>query len=206
MPARSAIHFGHGHDGGDGPQRAEGGLAGGGGRPAGSQEFRELCFILGVPCAARPRRTASYNQFDLRKVYGRRLVVDARIETRREYTSIFRRPEERHYTPSALRIIVRSGAAALAGAYVDQLNTLVSELSTSFRATANVPFSKSASKSRSKIWTMLPTTRAVLQQEQTRWISSQEGKAMLDAAGTIGGAEMIAAQNRNLRGSRQIYN
>ncbi len=93
-------------------------------------------------------------------------------------------------------------AAALASAYVDQLNSLVSELSTS-----------SAHREREFLEERLKVAKTDLDDasNQLAQFSSknntldiqQEGKAMLDAAGTIAG-EMIAAQSQ-LEGLRQIY-
>src|ERR1700716_2440071 len=68
-------------------------------------------------------------QFDLRKVYGKRLVVDARTKLD-ENTSISEDRKSGIITISVTDHDPRR-AAALASAYVDQLNTLVSELSTS---------------------------------------------------------------------------
>ncbi len=93
-------------------------------------------------------------------------------------------------------------AAALASAYVDQLNFLISELSTS-----------SAHRERVFLEERLKFARQDLDEasNQLAQFSSKnntldiqlEGKAMLDAAGTIAG-EMIAAQSQ-LEGLRQIY-
>src|SRR5207302_7692959 len=68
-------------------------------------------------------------QFDLRKVYGKRLVMDTRTKLD-ENTSI---SEDRKSGIITISVTDHSPqrAAALANAYVDQLNTLVSELSTS---------------------------------------------------------------------------
>src|SRR5580704_1856467 len=67
-------------------------------------------------------------QFDLRKVYGTRLVVDARTKLD-ENTSI---SEDRKSGIITISVTDHSPqrATALANAYVDQLNSLVSELST----------------------------------------------------------------------------
>jgi len=139
-------------------------------------------------------------QFDLRKVYGRRLVVDARMKLD-ENTSI---SEDRKSGIITISVTDHSPqrAAALAGAYVDQLNTLVSELSTS-----------SAHRERAFLEERLKVAKQDLDDasNQLAQFSSknntldiqQEGKAMLDAAGTIAG-EMIAAQSQ-LEGLRQIY-
>ncbi len=68
-------------------------------------------------------------QFDLKKLYGKRLIADARTNLD-ENTSI---SEDRKSGIITISVTDHSPqrAAALANAYVDELNTLVSELSTS---------------------------------------------------------------------------
>jgi len=139
-------------------------------------------------------------QFDLRKVYGQGLVVDARAKLD-ENTAI---SEDRKSGIISISVTDHSPqrAAALAGAYIDQLNSLVSELSTS-----------SAHRERVFLEERLKVAKADLDDasNQLAQFSSknstldiqQEGKAMLDAAGTIAG-EMITAQSQ-LEGLRQIY-
>jgi uncharacterized protein involved in exopolysaccharide biosynthesis len=139
-------------------------------------------------------------QFDLRKVYGTRLVMDARTRLD-ENTSI---AEDRKSGIVTISVTDHSPqrAAALANAYVDELNSLVSELSTS-----------SAHRERVFLEERLKVVKGDLDDasSQLAQFSSkngtldiqQEGKAMLDAAGTIAG-EMIAAQSE-LEGLRQIY-
>jgi len=139
-------------------------------------------------------------QFDLKKVYGASLIMDARRKLD-ESTSI---SEDRKSGIITISVTDHSPqrAAALAGAYVDQLNTLVSELSTS-----------SAGREREFLEERLKVAKRELDDasSQLAQFSSknntldiqQEGKAMLDAAGTIGGV-MIAAQSQ-LEGLRQIY-
>ena len=139
-------------------------------------------------------------QFDLRKVYGKRLVMDARTKLD-ENTSI---SEDRKSGIISISMTDHDPqrAAALANAYVDQLNLLVAELSTS-----------SAHRERVFLEERLKVAKLDLDEasNQLAQFSSknntldiqQEGKAMLDAAGTIAG-EMIAAQSQ-LEGLRQIY-
>src|SRR5439155_9283932 len=68
-------------------------------------------------------------QFDLKRVYGKRLLADARLKLD-ENTGI---GEDRKSGIITISVIDRNPlrAAALASAYVDQLNSLVAELSTS---------------------------------------------------------------------------
>jgi len=139
-------------------------------------------------------------QFDLRKVYGTRLVIDARMRLD-ENSSI---SEDKKSGIITISVTDHSPqrAAALASAYVDQLNLRVSELSTS-----------SAHREREFLEQRLNVAKRDLDgavNELAQFSSKnrtldiqQEGKAMLDAAGTIAG-EMIAAQSQ-LEGLRQIY-
>src|SRR6266576_6623188 len=139
-------------------------------------------------------------QFDLGKVYGTRLVADARKKLD-ENTSI---SEDRKSGIITISVTDHSPqrAAALANAYVDQLNTLVSELSTS-----------SAHRERVFLEERLKVAKLDLDDasNQLAQFSSrnntldiqQEGKAMLDTAGSIAG-ELIAARSQ-LEGLRQIY-
>ncbi len=139
-------------------------------------------------------------QFDLKKVYGARLVIDARMRLD-ENTSI---SEDKKSGIITISVTDHSPqrAAALANAYVDVLNSRASELSTS-----------SAHREREFLEERLKVAKRELDDasNQLAQFSSknntldiqQEGKAMLDAAGTIAG-EMIAAQSQ-LEGLRQIY-
>lgn len=139
-------------------------------------------------------------KFDLRKVYGRRLLVDAR-RMLDENTSI---SEDRKSGIITISVTDHDAqrAAALANAYVDELNSLVAELSTS-----------SAHRERVFLEERLQVAKRDLDEaaNQLAQFSSknntldiqQEGKAMLDAAGTIAG-ELVAAQSQ-LEGLRQIY-
>jgi capsule polysaccharide export protein KpsE/RkpR len=139
-------------------------------------------------------------QFDLKKVYGKRLVVDARTKLD-DNTAI---TEDRKSGIITLRVTDRKPqrAAALASAYVDQLNLLVVELSTS-----------AAHRQRVFLGERLKLVKQDLDEasEQLAQFSSKnntldirdEGRAMLDAAANLAG-QMIAAQSQ-LEGLRQIY-
>ena len=139
-------------------------------------------------------------QFDLRKVYGKRLIVDARRKLD-ENTSV---SEDRKSGIISISVTDHNAqrAAALTNAYVGQLNSLVAELSTS-----------SAHRERVFLEGRLKVAKLDLDEatNQLAQFSSknrtldiqQEGKAMLDAAGSIAG-ELIAAQSQ-LEGLRQIY-
>jgi capsule polysaccharide export protein KpsE/RkpR len=139
-------------------------------------------------------------QFGLQKVYGRRLITDARLKLD-ENTSI---SEDRKSGIITLSVTDRSaaGAAALANAYVNQLNSMVVELSSS-----------SARREREFLEQRLKVVKQDLDDASDRLAQfssqnntldiQQEGRAMLDAAANLSG-QMIAAQSQ-LEGLRQIY-
>src|SRR6266849_6400947 len=139
-------------------------------------------------------------QFDLRKVYGTRLVMNARMKLD-ENTSI---SEDRKSGIITISVTDHSPqrAAALASAYVDQLNSLVSELSTSSAHRERV-FLEDRLKIAKQDLDDASNQLAQFSSKNNTLDIQQEGKAMLDAAGTIAG-EMIAAQSQ-LEGLRQIY-
>src|SRR5437588_10810239 len=139
-------------------------------------------------------------QFDLRKVYGKRLVVDARTKLDQN-TSI---SEDRKSGIITISVTDHSPerAAALASAYVDQLNSLASELSTSSAHRERV-FLEERLRVAKQDLDDASNQLAQLSSKNNTLDIQQEGKAMLDAAGLIAG-EMIAAQSQ-LEGLRQIY-
>jgi uncharacterized protein involved in exopolysaccharide biosynthesis len=139
-------------------------------------------------------------QFDLRKVYGKRLVVDARVKLD-ENTSI---SEDRKSGIITISVTDHDPqrATALANAYVDQLNTLVSELSTSSAHRERVFLGERLKVAKLDLDDAVNQLAQFSSKNNTLDIQ-QEGKAMLDAAGTIAG-ELIAAQSQ-LEGLRQIY-
>ena len=139
-------------------------------------------------------------QFDLRKIYGKKLIFDARQKLD-ENTSI---AEDRKSGIITINVTDHSKerAATLANAYVEQLNSLVAQLSTS-----------SAHRERVFLEDRLNVVKKNLDQgaNQLAQFSSKnstldirdEGRAMLDAAAGIAG-QMIAAQSQP-EGLRQIY-
>ncbi len=139
-------------------------------------------------------------QFDLRKIYGVRLVMDARMKLD-ENTSI---SEDRKSGIITISVTDHSPqrAAALAGAYVDQLNSLVSELSTSSAHRERV-FLEERLKVAKQDLDDASNQLAQFSSKNNTLDIQQQGKALLDAAGAIAG-EMIAAQSQ-LEGLRQIY-
>ncbi len=106
--------------------KAGGGLAGVAGDLLGLKSSGAL--FIGV-LRSETSQDRLVQQFDLGKVYGARLVTDARKKLD-ENTSI---SEDRKSGIITISVTDHNPqrAAALANAYVDQLNTLVSELSTS---------------------------------------------------------------------------
>jgi uncharacterized protein involved in exopolysaccharide biosynthesis len=139
-------------------------------------------------------------QFDLKKVYGATLVMDARRKLD-ENTSI---AEDRKSGIITISVTDHSPqrAAALAGAYVDQLNTLVSELSTS-SARREREFLEERLKVAKRDLDDASSQLAQFSSKNNTLDIQEEGRAMLNAAGTIAG-EMIVAQSQ-LEGLRQIY-
>ena len=177
--------------------KAGGGLAGVAGDLLGLKSSGAL--FIGV-LRSETSQDRLIQKFDLRRVYGKRLVMDARTKLD-ENTSI---SEDKKSGIITITVTDRSPqrAAALASAYVDQLNSLVSELSTS-----------SAHRERVFLEERLKVAKQDLDDASNQFAQfssknntldiQQEGKAMLDAAGTIAG-QMIAAQSE-LEGLRQIY-
>ena len=139
-------------------------------------------------------------QFDLRKIYGKRLIIDARTKLN-ENTSI---SEDRKSGIITISVTDHSPqrAAALANAYVDELNSLVAELSTSSAHRERV-FLEERLKVAKRDLDEAVNELAQFSSKNNTLDIQQEGKAMLDAAGSIAG-EMIAAQSQ-LEGLRQIY-
>ena len=139
-------------------------------------------------------------QFDLKNVYSVKLIQDARA-TLDERTMI---SEDRKSGIITISVTDRSPqrAAALANAYVDELNSLVTDLSTS-----------SAHRERVFLEDRLTVAKQDLDEASSDFAQfssknstldiQQMGKAMLDAAGNIAG-QLIAAESE-LQGLRQIY-
>jgi len=186
--------------------KAGGGLAGGalaGGGLAGVGDLLGLkssgALFVGV-LRSQTSQDRLIEQFDLRKVYGRRLVVDARVKLD-ENTSI---SEDRKSGIITISVTDHDPqrATALANSYVDQLNTLVSELSTSSAHRERV-FLEDRLKVAKRELDDAANQLAQFSSKNNTLDIQQEGKAMLDAAGTIAG-ELIAAQSQ-LEGFRQIY-
>lgn len=177
--------------------KAGGGLAGVAGDLLGLKSSGAL--FIGV-LRSQTSQDRLIQQFDLKKVYGTRLVMDARTRLD-ENTSISEDKKSGIITISVTDHNPQR-AAALANAYVDQLNTLVSELSTS-SAHREREFLEERLKVAKRDLDDASNQLAQFSSKNNTLDIQQEGKAMLDAAGTIAG-ELIAAQSQ-LEGLRQIY-
>lgn len=139
-------------------------------------------------------------QFDLRKAYGIRLMTDARKKLDGN-TSI---TEDRKSGIISISVTDHSPqrAAAIANAYIDELNSLVSQLSTSAAHRERVFLEERLQVARHDLDDASNQLAQFSSKNNTLDIQS-EGKAMLDAAGTIAG-QLIATQSE-LEGLRQIY-
>jgi len=177
--------------------KGNGGLAGAAGDLLGLKSSGAL--FIGV-LRSQTSQERLIQQFDLRKVYGKRLVMDARTKLD-ENTSI---SEDRKSGIITIGVTDHSPqrSADIASAYVDQLNLLVSELSTSSAHRERV-FLEERLKVAKHDLDDASNQLAQFSSKNNTLDIQQEGKAMLDAAGSIAG-EMIAAQSQ-LEGLRQIY-
>jgi capsule polysaccharide export protein KpsE/RkpR len=140
------------------------------------------------------------NRFDLRKIYHVRYMSDARKELDGNTDVV----EDRKSGILTIKVIDRNRerSTAIARAYIDELNKLVAQLSTS-----------SARREREFIEGRLQSAKLELDQASQQFseysskntavdISAQE-KAMVESAATLQG-QMIAAQSE-LEGLQQIY-
>lgn len=177
--------------------KAGGGLAGVAGDLLGLKSSGAL--FIGV-LRSQTSQDRLIEQFGLRKVYSTPLVMDARLRLD-ENTSISEDKKSGIITISVTDHNPQR-AAALAGAYIDQLNTLVSELSTSSAHRERVFLEERLKVAKQDLDNASSQLAQFSSKNNTLDIQT-EGKAMLDAAGSIAG-EMIAAQSQ-LEGLRQIY-
>lgn len=139
-------------------------------------------------------------RFDLRKVYGKKLISDARIKLD-ENTAI---SEDRKSGIISISVTDHNAqrAAALANGYVNELNSLVAELSTSAAHRERVFLEERLKVAKQDLDNAANQLAQFSSKNNTLDIQT-EGKAMLEAAGAITG-QMIAAQSE-LEGLRQIY-
>jgi uncharacterized protein involved in exopolysaccharide biosynthesis len=139
-------------------------------------------------------------QFDLKKVYRAGLMTDARLRLEGN-TSIL---EDRKSGIITLNVTDRSPqrATAMAAAYVDQLNTLVAQLSTSAAHRERV-FLEERLKVVKQELDDASNQLAQFSSKNNTLDIKDEGKAMLDTAALLAG-QMVATQSQ-LEGLRQIY-
>jgi uncharacterized protein involved in exopolysaccharide biosynthesis len=139
-------------------------------------------------------------QFDLKHVYGTNLLTEARKKLD-DKTQIV---EDRKSGIIAIRVTDRNPnrAAAIANAYVDELNSLSANLSTSAAHRERV-FLEDRLKVAKRELDEAANQLAQFSSKNTTLDVQTEGKAMLDAAGSLAG-QLIAAQAQ-LEGLRQIY-
>lgn len=174
---------------------------GGGGSLAGSLLGQRSTGALFVDILrGRTVEDGIVSRFDLRRVYGKRYWVDARKKLAAN-TEI---DDDRKSDVITIRVTDRDPrrAAAIAQAYVDELDHLVAEVSTS-----------SARRERIFIEDRLKNVKRELDEasQQFSQFSSQnatidlsaQGKAMVEAAGRLQG-ELIASRSE-LEGLEQIY-
>jgi uncharacterized protein involved in exopolysaccharide biosynthesis len=139
-------------------------------------------------------------QFDLKKVYGKSLEMDARTKLD-ENTGI---SEDKKSGIITINVTDHSAqrAADLAAAYVDQLNSLVAQLSTSAAHRERVFLEQRLTVVKQDLDDASNQLAQFSSKNNTLDIQ-QEGKAMLDAAANLAG-QLIAAQSE-LEGLRQFY-
>jgi uncharacterized protein involved in exopolysaccharide biosynthesis len=140
------------------------------------------------------------HDFNLQKVYGTRLLADAR-EKLDQNTTI---SEDRKSGILTISVTDHDPkrAAAIANAYVDQLNLLVAQLSTSAARREREFLEERLKVAKAELDNATQALAQFSSKNNTLDIET-EGRAMLDAAGTLGG-QLIAAQAQ-LEGLRQIY-
>ena len=139
-------------------------------------------------------------QFDLKRVYGTSLVMDARIKLDRN-TSI---SEDRKSGIITISVTDRNPrrASALTSAYVDELNSLVAELSSSAAHRERV-FLEERLKFVKQDLDDASNQLAQFSSKNNTIDIQQEGKAIVEAAANLAG-QTIAAQSQ-LEGLRQVY-
>ena len=139
-------------------------------------------------------------QFELKKIYGKRLLLDARTKLS-ENTLI---QEDRKSGIITITVTDRNAqrAAAIANGYVNELNSMVAQLSTSSAHRERV-FLEDRLQSVKRDLEDAETQLAQFSSKNSTLDIQQQGKAMLDAAAGLAG-QMIAAESE-LQGLRQIY-
>lgn len=139
-------------------------------------------------------------QFELKKVYKTTLLTDARKKLS-ENTDV---QEDRKSGIITISVTDRSAqrAASIANSYVNELNTMVAQLSTSSAHRERV-FLEGRLQSVKRDLDGAEAQLAQFSSKNSTLDIQQQGKAMLDAAAGLAG-QMIAAESE-LEGLRQIY-
>lgn len=139
-------------------------------------------------------------QFDLKKVYGERLEQDARADLDQR-TSV---SEDRKSGIISISVTDRSPerAAGLAKAYVDQLNSLIAQLSISSAHRERLFLEERLKAAKRDLDDASNDLAEYSSQNSTLDVQTM-GKAALDAAGRVAG-ELLAAESQ-LQGLRQVY-
>jgi uncharacterized protein involved in exopolysaccharide biosynthesis len=139
-------------------------------------------------------------QFDLQKVYRIRLLSDTRKKLDDNTTIL----EDRKSGIITVNVTDHNPqrAAAIANAYVDELNSLVAQLSTSAAHRERVFLEERLKLAKQELDTASNQLAQFSSKNGTLDMQT-EGKAMLDAAGILTG-QLIVAQSE-LEGLRQIY-
>lgn len=139
-------------------------------------------------------------QFNLKKIYGVKLDTDARrvLSANTDIT------EDRKSGIITIRVTDNDPrrAAAIANAYIDELNSLVAQLSTTSAHRERVFLDERLKVAKDEMDEAADQLAKFSSKNSTLDIQS-EGKAMLDTAGSLAG-QLIAAQAQ-LEGLRQIY-
>jgi uncharacterized protein involved in exopolysaccharide biosynthesis len=177
--------------------KSVGGLAGMAGDLLGLKSSGAL--FIGV-LSSQTAQDRLIQEFGLQKVYGTKLITDARTKLN-ENTAI---SEDRKSGIISISVTDHdpTRATALANGYVDELNSLVAELSTSAAHRERVFLEERLKVAKLDLDDAVNQLAQFSSKNNTLDIQ-QEGKAMLDAAGTLAG-QMIVAQSE-LEGLRQIY-
>jgi uncharacterized protein involved in exopolysaccharide biosynthesis len=139
-------------------------------------------------------------QFDLKKIYGKDLEMEAR--TKLDDNTAISEDKKSGIITISVSDHSPQRATEMATAYVDELNSLVAELSTSAAHRERV-FLEERLKVVKQDLDDASNQLAQFSSKNNTLDIQQEGKAMLDAASTLAG-QLIAAQSE-LEGLRQFY-
>jgi uncharacterized protein involved in exopolysaccharide biosynthesis len=139
-------------------------------------------------------------RFDLKKVYGVKLTQDARAQL--DERTVISEDRKSGIITISVTDVSPLRAATLANAYVDQLNTLVTDSSTSSAHRERV-FLEDRLKVAKQELDQASSELAQFSSQNSTLDMQQMGKAMLDATGNVA-AQLIAAESE-LQGLRQMY-